>query len=312
MAQERDIYRDPLVGRYASREMARIWSASRKYGLWRRMWVALARAQMRLGLGITAEQVAQMQAHVDEVDFDAADEWEKRTKHDVMAHLKAFAADCPKAAPIMHLGATSSFVTDNSEVLQIREAIDIIRRKTAAVIDALGAFAEHYRGLLTLGFTHYQPAQLTTVGKRATLWTYDLVMDLEELERLSDVVLLRGTKGTTGTQASFLALFDGDREKVFALDEEVARELGVDGVHPVTGQSPSAGGGGAERAPVCERFEAPCAGAGAGRAVREGAGRFVGDALQAHPDDVRADDGACAVRDVAYDVERVHGGVPVA
>ena len=237
MSQDTEVYQDPLVTRYASREMARIWSASRKYGLWRRMWVALARAQMHLGLGVTPDQVREMEGHLDDIDFDAAHEWEKRTKHDVMAHLKTFAQQCPGAAPIMHLGATSAFVTDNAEVLQIRESLALIRNKTAAVIDALGSFAQKYRDMMTLGYTHYQPAQLTTVGKRATLWAYELVMDIEELEQLDNVVLLRGAKGTTGTQASFLALFGGDREKVFQLDAEVARELELPKVHPVTGQT---------------------------------------------------------------------------
>jgi len=233
----RDVYDNPLITRYASRPMAQLWSAQRKFSTWRRLWVALAEAQQQLGLSITDEQLEQMRANVDNIDFDAAREYEKRFRHDVMAHNHAFGDVCPAAAGIIHLGATSCYVTDNTDLLLLREGLQLVAQGTAAVVDRLGQFAEQQRDLPCLGFTHLQPAQPTTVGKRATLWAYDLAMDLEDVEYRLRNLKARSTKGTTGTQASFLELFDGDHEKVQKLERLVADKLGFDGIYTVTGQT---------------------------------------------------------------------------
>jgi adenylosuccinate lyase len=232
-----DRYENPLNTRYASREMSTLWSDQRKHSTWRRLWVALAEAERELGLDITELQVAELRAHVDDVDFDRAAAYERELRHDVMAHVHAYRDLCPTAGGIIHLGATSCYVTDNTELIQMREGLQILRRRLVQVIDRLADFAVRYKDLPCLGFTHLQPAQPTTVGKRATLWCHDLVLDLEEVEHRLATLKFRGAKGTTGTQATFLTLFQGDHEKVLALDRLVARKMGFDATYPVTGQT---------------------------------------------------------------------------
>ena len=237
MAAEHESYQNPLLTRYASPEMSRIWSAQKKHSTWRRLWVALAESERELGLDISPEQVAEMANRVDDVDFDLAALYEKEFRHDVMAHVHAFKHQCPDAGPIIHLGATSCFVTDNTELLQTREALRLIRKRLVAVIAHLAEFARRHRDLPCLGFTHLQPAQPTTVGKRATLWCYDLVLDLEEIEHRLETLRFRGVKGTTGTQASFLQLFNNDHEKVEELDRRVTEKMGFTQTYAVTGQT---------------------------------------------------------------------------
>jgi adenylosuccinate lyase len=239
------LYDNPLIGRYASREMAERWGPRRKFGTWRRLWLWLAQAQRALGLltedgespRIRAEQLEQMRTQLDNIDFRRADELERKFRHDVMAHVHAFGEAAPLARDIIHLGATSCYVTDNTDLILMKESLRDLCGKLASVIDSLATFATTWRAEPTLGFTHFQPAQLTTVGKRACLWCYDLAMDLQELERRRDGLKFRGVKGTTGTQASFLALFRGDHEKVRRLDRLVALEAGFDEVYAVTGQT---------------------------------------------------------------------------
>jgi len=236
MANEHE-YTNPLSERYASREMLALFSPARKFGTWRRLWAALAECERDLGLPITEGQIAEMRANVDNIDFAAAAAFEKETRHDVMAHIKAFGAVCPSAMPIIHLGATSAFVGDNTDLIQMREGCRILLGRLAALISALKKFAIDNAELAALGFTHFQAAQLTTVGKRACLWIYDLLMDFDDIQRFESALKFRGVKGTTGTQASFLNLFDGDHEKVRALDKAVAGKMGFDDVFPVTGQT---------------------------------------------------------------------------
>jgi len=232
-----DLYENPLLTRYASRDMAAVWSAQTKHSTWRKLWVALAEAQRELGLDISDTQIGQMKAAVDDIDFDLAAKHERAFRHDVMAHVHTFGDRCPDARPIIHLGATSCFVTDNSELIMIRSSLELVRTRLLAVIDRLARFAEEYRELPCLGFTHLQPAQPTTVGKRATLWCYDLILDLEELEHRLGTLRFRSTKGTTGTQATFLQLFDGDHHKVRELEKLVALKMGFGKVYAVTGQT---------------------------------------------------------------------------
>jgi len=232
-----DEYVNPLSERYASPEMLRLFSPQYKFSTWRRLWCALAECENELGLPVTDEQIAEMRANIDNIDFDAAREFEKQTRHDVMAHIKAFGAVCPSAMPIIHLGATSAFVGDNTDLIQTREGCRILLGRLTGLISALKKFALDNAETATLGFTHFQAAQLTTVGKRACLWLYDLLMDFEELQRFESTLKFRGVKGTTGTQASFLNLFDGNHEKVKALDKNVAQKMGFDSVFPVTGQT---------------------------------------------------------------------------
>lgn len=232
-----EIYENPLITRYASREMAKIWSAQTKHSTWRKLWIALAESQQTLGLSITDAQIGEMRANIDNVDFAAADHYERKLRHDVMAHVHAWGDQCPKARPIIHLGATSCFVTDNSELLQMRDGLVLLRRRLVQVIDQLGRFAARYRDMPCLGFTHLQPAQPTTVGKRATLWCWDLLLDLEELEHRIATLRFRGVKGTTGTQATFLSLFHGDHDKVEQLDRMVTERMGFTDYQPVTGQT---------------------------------------------------------------------------
>lgn len=231
------IYESPLASRYASREMLYLFSPDKKFMTWHKLWVALARGEMELGLPITKEQVAELEAHMNEVDYEAAERWEKKLRHDVMAHIHAYGEQCPKAMPIIHLGATSCYVGDNTDIILMREGLYLLRDKLVKVLSYLGGFADKYKALPTLGFTHFQPAQLVTVGKRATLWMNDLIMDLEEIEHRIEHLALLGSKGTTGTQASFLELFDGDHEKVNALEEKIAREMGFERLVPVSGQT---------------------------------------------------------------------------
>ncbi len=234
---DHDRYENPLISRYSSTEMAELWGDQRKFSTWRRLWVMLAEAEQELGLPITDEQLAQMRAHLDDIDFDVAAKHEKRLRHDVMAHVTTFGECCPSAKPIIHLGATSCFVTDNTDLILMREGLTLVARRIAGVIDALGTFAEKYRDLPCLGFTHLQPAQPTTVGKRACLWAYDLALDLAEVEHRLATLRARSVKGTTGTQASFLELFAGDHNKVRELERRVAAKMGFSETYAVTGQT---------------------------------------------------------------------------
>jgi adenylosuccinate lyase len=234
---DREFYDNPLIARYASRRMARLWSPKVKSTTWRRLWVALAEAERALGLPITEDQVASLRAQVESIDFEAAESYERRFRHDVMAHIHAYGDAAPSARPIIHLGATSCYVTDNADLILIRQALQIIRDKTVVAIDALATFANTWKNLACLGYTHFQPAQLVTVGKRATLWCHELVLDLHEIERRIESLKFLGVKGTTGTQASFLALFDGDDAKVEALDRLVAQAFGFEGSYAVSGQT---------------------------------------------------------------------------
>ncbi len=232
-----DLYTSPLVERNASEEMARLFGAQKKFGTWRQIWLELAKAQKKLGLDIKQSQIDQMAGHLNDIDLKKAAAYEKKFRHDVMAHIHTFADAAPKAEPIIHLGATSCCITDNADLIIMRQALQMTAVKTAAVINLLGTFAKKYRTLPTLGFTHFQPAQLTTVGKRASLWCYEFVMDLQEIEHRLDTLPFRGIKGTTGTQASFLALFNGNHNKVKLLDKMVAAAFGFKNICAVTGQT---------------------------------------------------------------------------
>lgn len=232
-----DFYDNPLIGRYASRDMARLWGPLRKFRTWRNLWVALAEAEAELGLPIRPEQLAELRAHTDDVDLNLAAKYERQLRHDVMAHVHAYGDLCPTARGIIHWGATSCYVTDNTDLLLMREGLTLLRDRLVRVIDRLAAFARQHRSLACLGFTHFQPAQPTTVGKRACLWLYDLVQDLEAVETRVAGLKARGVKGTTGTQASFLELFSGDHAKVRRLDELVSRKIGFEASYPVTGQT---------------------------------------------------------------------------
>lgn len=232
-----DIYENPLISRYASREMATLWGEQRKFSTWRRLWVILAEAEAELGLAITKHQIAELRAHVDDINFDAAEAYERKLRHDVMAHVHTYGDQCPSARPIIHLGATSCYVTDNTDLMLIRESLQMVAQRLAAVIVALADFAKHYRDLPTLSFTHLQPAQPTTVGRRACLWAYDLALDLAEVEHRIESLKARSIKGTTGTQASFLELFDCDHDKVRRLEKLVAKKMGFDDTYAITGQT---------------------------------------------------------------------------
>ncbi len=230
-------YRNPLVERYASAEMSYIFSPAYKFTTWRRLWLALAESEAQLGLQISQEALAQMRANLETIDLQRAEELERRFRHDVMAHIHHFGEVAPAARGIIHLGATSAFVTDNSELLQHRAALRLVRRRLLACARALAAFARKYRALPTLGFTHFQPAQPTTVGKRATLWLQDFLLDIEEIDHRLATLRFRGVRGTTGTEASFLELFHGDHAKVEALNRRVAQAMGFDRLYGVTGQT---------------------------------------------------------------------------
>ncbi len=240
----RNTYESPLASRYASKEMLYIFSPDKKFSTWRRLWIALARAEMELGLTnedgtptITQDMIDEMEAHVTDIDYEMAAQEEKKLRHDVMAHVHTFGHQCPKAAGIIHLGATSCYVGDNTDIIQMREGLELVRDKLVQVLNALGKFAARYKALPTLGFTHFQAAQMVTVGKRATLWMNELLMDLEEVEYRIDHLKLLGSKGTTGTQASFMELFDGDTDKIKALEQKIADEMGFKAVVPVSGQT---------------------------------------------------------------------------
>ncbi|MEG1730063.1 MAG: adenylosuccinate lyase [Oscillospiraceae bacterium] len=233
----KNTYESPLCSRYAGAAMQYIFSPDKKFITWHRLWIALARAEMQLGLPITEEQVSEMEAHAQEIDYDYAAEMEKKLRHDVMAHVHTFGKQCPKAMPIIHLGATSCYVGDNTDIILMREALELVRAELLGVISSLSDFAKKYRALPCLGFTHLQSAQLTTVGKRATLWINDLLMDLDEVTYRIDSLKLLGSKGTTGTQASFLELFDGDHEKCRQLENLIAREMGFSSCVSVSGQT---------------------------------------------------------------------------
>lgn len=233
----KDIYENPLITRYADRSMAYVFSDDCKFKLWRKLWIALAESEKELGLDITDEQIAEMKKYANDIDYEYAEKEERKVRHDVMAHVHAFGAQAKKADAIIHLGATSCFVTDNAELIQIYDALEIIRTKLLTVMDKLCVFAEKHKSLPVLGYTHLQPAQLTTLGKRATLWLYELYLDYQDLKHVMRDYKLRGVKGTTGTQASFLSLFDGDGKKVRKLEQKVVKRMGFDHVFAVSGQT---------------------------------------------------------------------------
>lgn len=230
-------YQSPLCSRYASKEMKYLFSPDMKFKTWRKLWIALAKAEKELGLNITDEQIAELEKYKDDINYDVAIAREKEVRHDVMSHVYAYGVQCPKAMPIIHLGATSCYVGDNADLIIMHNALEEIKKKLVNVMAMLSEFALKYKDMPTLGFTHFQAAQLTTVGKRASLWLHELLMDYEELEFVLSGKKLLGSKGTTGTQASFVELFDGDNEKVKKLDLLIAREMGYEKVYPVSGQT---------------------------------------------------------------------------
>lgn len=230
-------YESPFCTRYASKEMQFVFSADKKFTTWRKLWVALARAEMKLGLPITKEQVEQLENNIDNIDYEVAKKREKECRHDVMSHVYAYGVACPDAKGIIHLGATSCYVGDNTDIIVMRDALKIVYKKMITVISQLSKFAEEYKDMPALAYTHLQPAQLTTVGKRATLWINELLMDLHEIEYRIDNLRLLGSKGTTGTQASFMELFEGDTKKIKKLESMIAAEMGFEGVVPVSGQT---------------------------------------------------------------------------
>ncbi len=232
-----DRYSSPLSERYASREMQYIFSQDMKFTTWRKLWIALAETEMELGLPITQEQIDEMKAHVSDINYDVARAREKEVRHDVMSHVYAYGVQCPKAKGIIHLGATSCYVGDNTDIIIMNEALKLVRKKLVNVIAELAKFAEAQKAQPTLAFTHFQPAQPTTVGKRATLWMQEFAMDLEDLEYVQSTLKLLGSKGTTGTQASFLELFDGDQEKIDKIDPMIAEKMGFSACYPVSGQT---------------------------------------------------------------------------
>lgn len=234
---EHEVYQNPLTGRYASKEMSYNWSEQKKHSTWRKLWIALAESEKELGLPITDTQLNEMKAHIEDIDFDAAAAKEKELRHDVMSHIHIFGELCPSAKPIIHLGATSCFVTDNTELIQMRDGMKIVKSKLANVIKLFAEASQKYKSIPTLGFTHYQPAQLTTVGKRFSLYLQDFVFDMERLEFEMDKLPFRGVKGTTGTQASFLSLFENNHEKVKKLDHMVSGKMGFSNVVKVSGQT---------------------------------------------------------------------------
>ena len=232
-----DSYISPFSTRYASKEMQFIFSEDNKFRTWRKLWIALAKAEKKQGLDITDEQIAELEAHQDDINYDDALRRERECRHDVMSHVYAYGMQCPKAAGIIHLGATSCYVGDNTDVIIMRQGLQVVRRKLLNVIALLADFADKYKAVPALAYTHLQPAQLTTVGKRATLWLNDLVMDLQDLEYVQSSLKLLGCKGTTGTQASFMELFNGDHEKCKTLDQKIAEKMGFDACYPVSGQT---------------------------------------------------------------------------
>ena len=232
-----DRYTSPLSERYASKEMQYIFSPDKKFRTWRKLWIALAETEKELGLDITEEQIEELKAHADDINYDVAKEREKVVRHDVMSHVYAYGKQCPNAKGIIHLGATSCYVGDNTDIILMSEALEIVRKKLINVIAELAKFADAHKNLPTLAFTHFQPAQPTTVGKRATLWMQEFMMDLEDLEYVKGSLKLLGSKGTTGTQASFLELFDGDQETIDKIDPMIAKKMGFETCYPVSGQT---------------------------------------------------------------------------
>ena len=232
-----DVYVSPLSERYASKEMQYIFSQDKKFRTWRRLWIALAEAEHELGLNVSQEQIDELKAHADDINYDVAKEQEKKVRHDVMSHVYAYGVQCPKAKGIIHLGATSCYVGDNTDIIIMTEGLELIRKKLLNVINKLAEFADKYKDQPTLAFTHFQPAQPTTVGKRATLWLWDLKMDYDDICYVISTMKLLGSKGTTGTQASFMELFHGDTDKIKALEAKIASKMGFDGVYPVSGQT---------------------------------------------------------------------------
>lgn len=240
---ETDRYVSPLSERYASKEMQYIFSPDMKFRTWRKLWIALAETEMELGLSrdgkpvITQEQIDELKAHAEDINYDVAKAREKEVRHDVMSHVYAYGQQCPKAAGIIHLGATSCYVGDNTDIIVMTQALKLVKKKLVNVIAKLAAFAENYKALPTLAFTHFQPAQPTTVGKRATLWAQEFCLDLEDLDFVLSTMKLLGSKGTTGTQASFLELFDGDQETIDKIDPMIAKKMGFEKCYPVSGQT---------------------------------------------------------------------------
>lgn len=234
---KKNTYESPLSARYASKEMKYIFSPDKKFRTWRKLWIALAESEMELGLPVTQEQIDELKAHADDINYEVAQEREKLVRHDVMSHVYAYGVQCPNAKGIIHLGATSCYVGDNTDIIIMTEGLQLIRNKLITVIRNLSKFADEYKALPTLAFTHFQPAQPTTVGKRATLWIQELLMDLEDVEYQLSKAKLLGSKGTTGTQASFLELFDGDHEKCKELDKQIAEKMGYKACFPVSGQT---------------------------------------------------------------------------
>lgn len=233
-----DKYQSPLSERYASKEMQYIFSPDKKFKTWRKLWIALAETEYELGLSsVTKEQIEELKAHADDINFDVAKAREKEVRHDVMSHVYAYGVQCPNAKGIIHLGATSCYVGDNTDIIVMTEALKLVRSKLVNVIAELSSFAMKYKDLPTLAFTHFQPAQPTTVGKRATLWLHDLMLDLEDLDYVISTMKLLGSKGTTGTQASFLELFNGDHETIRKIDGKIAEKMGFDACYPVSGQT---------------------------------------------------------------------------
>ncbi|AGK97469.1 adenylosuccinate lyase [Clostridium pasteurianum] len=233
----RNIYQTPLNTRYASKDMSYLFSDEMKFKTWRKLWVALAESEKELGLNITDEQIEELKAHIDDINYEVAEKREKEVRHDVMSHVYAYGVQCPKAKGIIHLGATSCYVGDNTDIIIMKKALILIKNKIINVIEHLSEFALKYKKLPALGYTHLQPAQLTTVGKRATLWMQDLLLDLENINFVIDTIKLRGVKGTTGTQASFMELFDGDEEKIKTLEKKVTERMGFKEAYAVTGQT---------------------------------------------------------------------------
>ncbi len=237
MEKNRDVYQSPFSGRYAGKEMLYTFSENFKFRTWRKLWIALAETERELGLPITEEQIAELKAHAEDINYEDAEAREKVVRHDVMSHVYAYGLQCPKAAGIIHLGATSAFVGDNTDIIQMKTGLDLVHKSLVNVITELSKFAMKYKDVPTLAFTHFQPAQPTTIGKRATLWIQDLMMDLSDLEYVRGSLRLLGSKGTTGTQASFLELFDGDHEKCREADRRIAQKMGFEGCYDVSGQT---------------------------------------------------------------------------
>lgn len=235
--KNREVYQNPLIERYASKEMMRVFSPDNKFKTWRKLWIALVQSQMELGLPIKKKQIEELKKNQNDINYDVAIKKEKETRHDVMSHVFAYGEQCPNAKGIIHLGATSCYVGDNTDIIVMKDALEIIKTKMINLFSVMSKFCDENKNIPTLGFTHFQPAQLTTVGKRASLWLHDLFMDFENLENQSRRMKLRGVKGTTGTQASFLSLFDNDASKVQELEKKVANKIGFDSIFPVTGQT---------------------------------------------------------------------------